>query len=109
MMFDRKLFSASILAKMARDALSLRDVAKSTGVSVATLSRVARGHAPDVDSFAKIVKWLDIDANAFIGCPRGGQMREIEKWSWLALCLRDLNVPQDLIQAIITIVKLIEK
>jgi 23S rRNA pseudoU1915 N3-methylase RlmH len=55
------------------------------------------------------VKWLNVDANLFIGCPRGGEMREIEKWAWLALCLSDLRVPHDLIEAIVTIVKMIEK
>jgi uncharacterized protein YerC len=49
-MFDRKVFSAAIQSKMAHDKVSLRNVAKSTGVSVATLSRVARGHSPDMDS-----------------------------------------------------------
>ncbi len=46
--------------------LSLRDVADQTGVSLNTLSRVERGHVPDLLNFRKIIEWLDVPADAFL-------------------------------------------
>jgi transcriptional regulator with XRE-family HTH domain len=46
--------------------LSLRDVADQTGVSLNTLSRVERGHVPDLPNFRRIIEWLDVPADAFL-------------------------------------------
>jgi transcriptional regulator with XRE-family HTH domain len=46
--------------------LSLRDVADQTGVSLNTLSRVERGHVPDLPNFRKIIEWLDVPADVFL-------------------------------------------
>lgn len=39
----------------------IREVAAEIGVSPATLSRVERGHLPDLETFGKVCKWLGID------------------------------------------------
>ena len=46
--------------------LSLRDLATETGVSLNTLSRVERGHVPDLKNFRRIVDWLDVPADSFL-------------------------------------------
>ena len=46
--------------------LSLRDVADQSGVSLNTLSRVERGHVPDLPNFRRIIEWLDVPADAFL-------------------------------------------
>jgi transcriptional regulator with XRE-family HTH domain len=46
--------------------LSLRDLADHTGVSVNTLSRVERGHIPDLNNFRVIVDWLEMPAERFL-------------------------------------------
>jgi transcriptional regulator with XRE-family HTH domain len=104
--FDRKLFSASIQAKLIESHLSLREAAKESGMSLATLSRLANGKVPDIDNFAAAVHWLQIDAQAFMDAPKGAVMTNREKWSWLHLCLQDLDVSEELIGAIVTIIKL---
>lgn len=38
--------------------MDLRTAAKKIGVSLATLSRVERGHMPDAETLLKIVNWL---------------------------------------------------
>jgi transcriptional regulator with XRE-family HTH domain len=43
------------------DPISLRDAALQVGVSSATLSRVENAGTPDVDTYAKVCAWLDID------------------------------------------------
>lgn len=47
-----------VAARRKRLGLSLRDVSAETGVSVNTLSRVERGHLPDLENFRRIQTWL---------------------------------------------------
>lgn len=45
----------------------LRAIAAEIGnVSAATLSRIEQGKIPDVDTFIRICKWLDVSADTFI-------------------------------------------
>ncbi len=45
----------------------LRTVAEEIGgVSFATLSRIEQGKVPDVDTFIRICKWLDVTTDTFI-------------------------------------------
>lgn len=46
--------------------LSLRDLAAEIGVSFNTLSRVERGHVPDIKNFQRIVEWLEMPTEAFL-------------------------------------------
>lgn len=46
--------------------LSLRDLADQTGVSFNTLSRVERGHVPDLRNLTRIAEWLDMPVEMFI-------------------------------------------
>jgi len=46
--------------------MSLRDVSDETGVSVNTLSRVERGHLPDLKNYQRLVEWLGVPADTFL-------------------------------------------
>lgn len=46
--------------------LSLRDLADETGVSFNTLSRVERGHVPDLRNLRRIADWLEVPVETFI-------------------------------------------
>lgn len=46
--------------------LSLRDLADEIDVSFNTLSRVERGHVPDLRNFQRIVDWLGVPAERFL-------------------------------------------
>lgn len=48
----------SLRAERRRRGISLRDLADETGVSFNTLSRVERGHLPDLTNYERITKWL---------------------------------------------------
>jgi transcriptional regulator with XRE-family HTH domain len=39
----------------------IREVAREIGISHATLSRVERGHLPDLENYQKICRWIGID------------------------------------------------
>lgn len=48
----------------------LRETAEEIGISAATLSRVERGRSPDLDTFAKVCAWLEIDPARVLGMPQ---------------------------------------
>lgn len=45
----------------------IRAAAQEIGVSSATLSRVERGYLPDLETFSKICKWLNVDPGEVLG------------------------------------------
>jgi transcriptional regulator with XRE-family HTH domain len=57
------------LARLIRDkraGRTLREVAEETGVSAPTLLRIERGRAPDLATFARLCRWLEIPADALL-------------------------------------------
>lgn len=50
-----------------RGDLGIRAAAKDIGISPATLSRVERGHLPDLETFRKICRWLEVDPGQVLG------------------------------------------
>ncbi len=56
--------------------LSWRQVAHDAGVGASTLSRMAQGHRPDVDTFVALVQWLGMPAEQFMrASDEGGRER----------------------------------
>ncbi|MCD2322990.1 helix-turn-helix domain-containing protein [Sphingomonas sp. IC-56] len=53
-----------------RGARGIRAAAAEAEVSPATLSRVENGHLPDLATFAKICRWLEVDPARFLGVER---------------------------------------
>jgi transcriptional regulator with XRE-family HTH domain len=55
------------LIRAKRGTLGLRATAKEVGeVSASTLSRIEQGKVPDLDTFMKICKWLDVSPEKFM-------------------------------------------
>lgn len=50
-----------------RGSRGIRATAADIEVSPATLSRVENGHLPDLATFAKICRWLDVNPARFLG------------------------------------------
>lgn len=57
------------LVRRQRGSRGIREAAREVGVSSATLSRIERGNLPDLETFAKICRWLDIDPAEVLGVP----------------------------------------
>lgn len=55
---DVRDLGTRVAARRKRLGLSLRDAGAETGVSINTLSRVERGHLPDLENFHRIQAWL---------------------------------------------------
>jgi hypothetical protein len=45
---------------------SWREIARELEVSPSTFSRMAHGRRPDVDTFATLLRWLNVHAEAFM-------------------------------------------
>lgn len=46
---------------------TIRETAEEIGVAAATLSRIERGHTPDLVTFGKLCEWLGIDPAEILG------------------------------------------
>ena len=66
-MKKRSLGSLGALVRKKRGKAKLRETAQEIGIGPATLLRVEGGRIPDVPTFGKICKWLQIDPGSFLG------------------------------------------
>jgi transcriptional regulator with XRE-family HTH domain len=63
------LSNLGAMVKKRRGAKKLREAAAEIKISAPTLLRVESGRLPDLDTFGKICRWLDIDPGDFLGRP----------------------------------------
>jgi transcriptional regulator with XRE-family HTH domain len=61
-----------LVLRQRRGARPLREVAGEIGISAATLSRVESGRQPDLETFAKICRWLELDPGEVLGYSHAG-------------------------------------
>lgn len=53
--------------KRKRAGKGVREAAEEIGISAATLSRVERGNLPDLETFKRICKWVEVDPGQVLG------------------------------------------
>jgi transcriptional regulator with XRE-family HTH domain len=68
-------FSALDSARVGRG-FNWKQVADQSGVSASTLTRMAQGKRPDVDSLAALVRWSGLSADPFVGVEASLKSRE---------------------------------
>jgi DNA-binding Xre family transcriptional regulator len=64
------------LVREKRRSKKLREAAQEIGIGAATLMRVENGRIPDLTTFGKICKWLEVDPGAFLGFEKQDSSRE---------------------------------
>ncbi len=64
-LFNARKFGRTVRGELAAKGLSVRRAAREIGISSATVSRVARGRPPDVESYLRLRLWLGWDARAY--------------------------------------------
>lgn len=69
----RTLGSLGAMVRRKRGDKKLRETAKEIGISPATLMRVESGRIPDVETFGKICRWLQVDPGSFLGFEQQGE------------------------------------
>ena len=65
-LFDVTAFYSSLDKARETRSLTWKRVAKEAGVSASTLTRMAQGKRPDVDSLAALVTWAGLSADDFV-------------------------------------------
>ena len=64
--FDAEAFYAALDAKRQSGKKTWKQVAEEAGVSASTLTRMAQGKRPDVDTMAALVAWSGLDSDSFV-------------------------------------------
>lgn len=64
--FDVEAFYAALDSQRLSKRLTWKQVAEKSGVSASTLTRIAQGRRPDVDSMAALLAWSGLNADSFI-------------------------------------------
>jgi transcriptional regulator with XRE-family HTH domain len=83
--FDVEAFYASLDSQRQSKQINWKQVAKESGVSASTLTRIAQGRRPDVDSMAALLVWSGLDADSFV---RGDQNAHAEPLAQITAYLR---------------------
>ncbi len=64
--FDAETFYEALDAQRQSKGLSWKKVAEKSGVSASTLTRMAQGKRPDVDSMAALAAWAGLSVDSFV-------------------------------------------
>ena len=64
--FDAEAFYAALDGERRSRRYTWKQVAEETKVSASTLTRMAQGRRPDVDSLAALVAWAGLSADSFV-------------------------------------------
>jgi transcriptional regulator with XRE-family HTH domain len=103
--FDGQGFYEALDAQRLSRGLNWKKVAEESGVSASTLTRIAQGKRPDVDSFAALLSWCGLDAGMFIRHKTGGP-GEAEPLTKVTVLLRaDRNLSREGATALEALVK----
>ena len=65
----KPLESLGAMVRERRGRQTLRAAAAGIGIGAATLLRVESGRVPDVDTFGRLCRWLEVDPGLFLGVP----------------------------------------
>ena len=99
------------LLKQKRGKRGLREVATEIGgISAATLSRVERGQVPDLGTYARICRWLDMSPGVFIQGGGGQESPQLSNEALVSAHLRaDKTLDPKTVEAIVTMISLAYK
>jgi transcriptional regulator with XRE-family HTH domain len=64
--FDAAGFYAALDSQRQSRRLNWKQVAREAGISASTLTRIAQGKRPDVDSLAALLAWSGLKADLFV-------------------------------------------
>jgi transcriptional regulator with XRE-family HTH domain len=102
--FDAPGFFAALDAVRVGRSLNWKQVATEAQISPSTLTRLAQGKRPDVDSLAALVNWGGLKADDFVVRTHGTQ--KVEPLAMISTYLRaDRNLTPEAATAIDTVIK----
>jgi len=96
--FDNDAFYAALDAQRRSRGITWKKVAEEANVSASTLTRIAQGRRPDVDSFAALAGWAGLRPESFLTIKPEASPRPLVEIS--ALLRRDPNLSAEAVVAI---------
>lgn len=107
--FDADGFYCALDSVRISRKLTWKDVAAQSGVSASTLTRMAQGRRPDVDSLAALTEWSGLDANRFLvsKATKKDEFGEVALEQVTALFRADPNLDSEAASAIETTLKVL--
>ncbi|HLZ97565.1 MAG TPA: helix-turn-helix transcriptional regulator [Steroidobacteraceae bacterium] len=103
--FDAVMFYEAIERTRQARKLTWRQVATGAGVSASTLTRIAQGKRPDVDSLAALAAWARLDSGVFMR-PAAEQPGRSEPLAMISTYLRsDPNLSDEAATALDELIK----
>lgn len=98
---DTKKFSEMVKSKRGR--VGLRTLATEIGISASTLSRIEQGNLPDIDTYLKLCKWLEVTSDFF---STSNLNKDIGKVGVIAHLRADKSLSPDTAEALIQMINL---
>ena len=71
-LFDSEGFYAALDSERQSRKINWKDVAEEADISASTLTRMAQGKRPDVDSLAALCNWSGLEADSFMSPTKNG-------------------------------------
>lgn len=103
--FDGDSFFAALDGQRQAKGLTWKAVAQKSGVSASTLTRLAQGRRPDVDSLAALCAWVGMSAEKFVRV-ESDHRHEAEPLAQISALLRaDSNLSKESAIALETVLK----
>jgi transcriptional regulator with XRE-family HTH domain len=88
MVLEATKFYRTMDERRAAEGLSWRALGRHLGVSASTFSRMSRGRQPDVDTFLKLLAWLEMPAEHFMTGVRSKEQQGTAALSVITAALR---------------------
>jgi transcriptional regulator with XRE-family HTH domain len=93
--FNAEAFYAALDGQRQSRKITWKKVAEESGVSASTLTRLAQGRRPDVDSMAALLVWSGLSADFFVRHPKR-KKSQVEPLAAITAILRgDPNLSSD--------------
>ena len=103
MPFDRAHFRALFCAHM--QGKSVRTLAEEIGISPSTVSRLANGETPDMDSLAAVIVWMGVSADVFFTRESCEPRNVDEAVVHLGYALYNVQLAEEVCEAVLTLVR----
>jgi transcriptional regulator with XRE-family HTH domain len=86
--FDVEAFYSALDSQRQSRRLTWKKVAEEAGVSASTLTRIAQGKRPDVDSMAALLAWSGLKIDSFIARPEDAPQKKADPLADITAYLR---------------------
>jgi transcriptional regulator with XRE-family HTH domain len=103
--FDVEAFYAALDSQRQSKRMNWKQVAEESGVSASTLTRIAQGRRPDVDSMAALSAWSGLKVDSFIRREEDAQIESDPLAQITAYLRADSHLTPEAVSALEAVIK----